>query len=90
MTGELYTVDSIGGMVPTQAEGTTADGRPFYFRARHGVWRFTVAPAGGTFDDAVAAVQGSRSWHGKDPSFGCMTDPEVREILDRCLAGVTL
>lgn len=32
----------LGGMAPVQAEGLV-DGNPFYFRARHETWSFTVS-----------------------------------------------
>ena len=34
------------GLCPTQLDGYTEDGRPFYFRSRHGEWRLEVGPLG--------------------------------------------
>ena len=33
----MYVVDRCEGMMPNQAFGTL-NGKPFYFRARHGMW----------------------------------------------------
>lgn len=43
------TVSEWGGACPFQAEGTI-NGKPFYFRARHGSWTLEVAEVG---DDPV-------------------------------------
>jgi hypothetical protein len=45
-----YHLDRIGGSCPAQASGRLGDGRPFYFRARHGRWDLSVGPAGATDD----------------------------------------
>ncbi len=38
-----FTIDSLGGMCPMQAEGTVC-GQPFYWRLRHGGWLFAAHP----------------------------------------------
>lgn len=49
---------------PVQAEGLVA-GRPFYFRARHSEWSFTVAEVDGVDPAALDApdVASGRAWH---------------------------
>jgi hypothetical protein len=76
-----YRVDSIGGICPTQSEGMTAFGRPFYFRARHGDWTLEF---GGHGDPADLHRWRSEELiaEGDDPSQGCMSDEEVLAILD--------
>ena len=79
-----YTIDSIGGACPAQAEGITDEGRPFYFRARHGEWtldvgevgwpRYTDWPEGSWGTTEVAS--------GDDPSNGWMGEDEVVALLD--------
>jgi hypothetical protein len=81
-----YSVSSIGGSFPTQAEGTTADGRPFYFRARHGDWSLEI----GGWDDRGRDYLHWRDYNtlasGDDASHGCMTDDAVLAVLDEELA----
>lgn len=86
-----FTVESIGGACPTQAEGRTAGGRPYYFRARHGGWALHLGePGWGPYtswpdrprlgDEHVIA-------EGEDPSGGFMDDEDVLAILDEHLEG---
>ena len=79
--GRPYTITSIGGACPTQAEGVWIDGNPYYFRARHGDWSLKVAesPDG----DAVA---GRWIAGGDDPDHGWMEVDAVLAILDREVA----
>lgn len=81
--GRPYLLRTIGGACPTQAEGETADGREFYFRARHGKWSLQVAAAPG--QDAIE--DGPVVAAGDDPSGGFMTDEDVMSILDAALGG---
>lgn len=88
-----YTVDELGGACPTQATGHLADGRPFYFRARHGEWTLHVGPVGASdaddfrgnwiIEDACEVASGD------DDTNGYMNDAEVRAILDANFGAVT-
>lgn len=73
--GRPYVIESIGGMCPTQAEGTWVDGQRFYFRARHGTYTLQVDP-----DDAVG---GEWIAGGDDPTHGSMSPEEVVAVLDK-------
>ena len=78
-------VTSIGGMCPTQAEGTM-NGNPFYFRARHGDWTLTVVkpecdPVWLDKKDDVLLFQ-----EGDDPTNGWMDESEVRVILQKAFS----
>lgn len=77
MSGLIVT--SLGGMCPTQAEGTM-NGNPFYFRARHGEWTLDVTPHS---IDPVMPRQGEALLHmeGDDPTNGCMEEEAVMNIL---------
>lgn len=75
-----YTIDSLGGACPTQAEGRTDDDRPFYFRARHGEWTLSVGDVGAPID-SVYDFDGNRA-EGDDPSGGFMEWDDVLPILD--------
>ena len=83
-----YTIESIGGACPTQADGRTGDDRPYYFRARHGTWTLRVGEPGWLTDfcewpardtDPIAS--------GVDLSKGFMDDEAVLAILDEHLGG---
>lgn len=74
-----YKIESIGGVCPTQAEGTLSDGKHFYFRARHGEWTLTVA------EDRNDVYLGPVMAIGDDPTFGSMSDKAVIAILDEYL-----
>lgn len=75
-------VDTLGGMCPTQAEGTMG-GNPFYFRARHGSWELRVVKPGcdpvwpDNKEDLLL------NWSGDDPSNGWMEEPDVMAVLQR-------
>lgn len=79
MSNDLF-VTSIGGMCPTQAEGTMG-GNPFYFRARHGHWTLTVVKPGcdavlpDDRDDVVLYQDGD------DATQGWMQEAAVMAIL---------
>lgn len=87
--GRPFTINSLGGACPTQADGRLRDGRPYYFRARHGSWtldvgldpswpvRYSRWPEHDY--DAVLVAQGA------DESGGWMEDDEVLAILDEHL-----
>ena len=80
-------VTSIGGMCPTQAEGTI-NGNPFYFRARHGEWTLDVPPPGtnpvrARSDEALLQMEGD------DPSLGVMEKQEVMDILQEAYKRLT-
>jgi hypothetical protein len=89
----LWEMDSCAGSVPTQAEGRFADGRPFYFRARHGTWTLDVGdpswpddysdwptPRGyGTWGDLEVAS-------GDDPTGGFMPAVTVARHLEEWIA----
>ena len=76
-----YNIESIGGMCPTQAEGTLNDGRRFYFRARHGVWSLQVGSDSNSFDYLYSPCIAE----GLDETCGAMSDESVIEILDKHL-----
>jgi hypothetical protein len=77
-----FTLDSLGGGCPVQAEGKTAGGRPFYFRHRWGSWTLELDPWS---DKPELVAEGE---HG-DGYCGFMTDEEVLEILTTHLANLT-
>lgn len=77
-----YRIDSIGGAMPTQAEGEWPDGQKFYFRARHGEWWLYLDP-----DDPIGKWDADA--RGDDPSHGCMDNADVLAILDAHLAATT-
>lgn len=57
---------------PVQAEGRLNDGRPWYFRARHGEWSMQVGERGDEH-----AVEGRWVADGYDPWEGFMPAPEA-------------
>lgn len=82
-TGRPFTVESIGGACPTQADGRTGEDRPFYFRARHGWWALKLGPVGAPtcyvdWPDGVAELIAE----GDDPSAGFMEWDDVLVHLD--------
>ena len=79
--GKPYSIDSIGGMCPTQAEGLTQDGRYFYFRARHGQWTLHATPE---HDDVYLSPPIAS---GEDETHGNMEAAAVVAILDEHLKG---
>lgn len=74
-------ITSLGGVCPVQAEGTI-NGKPFYFRARHGKWSLDIADS--TFEAVDASMGGRASLchaEGKDDTVGYMKDKDVLVIL---------
>lgn len=57
---------------PVQFEGTV-NGKAYYYRARHGEWRLTVAD---TLDDAIMETKGSQTWEGDDEYYG-LRPPQI-------------
>lgn len=84
-----YTIDSIGGMCPTQAEGNLEDGRAFYFRARNGRWTLDISTQPALPDLAEWGDSGALIAQGEDLTGGFMDDNEVGAILDQHLGGVS-
>lgn len=89
--GRDYTIDELGGACPTQAMGRTADGRPYYFRARHGEWTLEVGEHDFPTDYSDWPASRHDADHfliasGDDESHGWMNDSEVLAILDEHLA----
>lgn len=81
MTSKRYVLEECGGACPTQAEGTTADGLPFYFRYRFGYWTLRIfdseerdSPARIVAEDSVGSSLD-----------GVMSRDEVVAILDEFL-----
>ena len=95
MTLVEYKTDWLGGACPAQALGRLADGRPLYFRARHGQWSLEVRPP---------EVDSNDDWHGfvhpgtqdlvwavaegEDPTNGRMPEEADRELLEEHLGGL--
>jgi hypothetical protein len=78
---QRFSIDALGGECPTQAWGRLDDGRPFYFRARHGEWDLEIGPIGADTDGSWI---GELRWvvaRGIDPTGGRMPDEDVRAIL---------
>ena len=75
-------VDSIGGMCPTQSEGTMS-GNPYYFRARHGQWELRAVKPGCDPVWPKNKEDMLLNWGGDDPSNGWMAEPDVMAILQR-------
>jgi len=78
-------IDHIAGVCPVQADGTV-NGRPFYFRARHGSWSFVGALHG----DPVEVYSGSHgflqeaTWGAHAQAADHMPEGEARQIIARC------
>jgi hypothetical protein len=68
---------------PVQAEGAV-DGRPFYFRARHSQWTFTIALIDGVDPADLDAndVTTGRAWHqaGEVPGRFAASYLELAEV----------
>jgi hypothetical protein len=73
---------SIGGSMPTQAEGRML-GYPFYYRSRHGFWRLAVAKPGDLTDLFIGI---SEIWakEGEDRFNGCVPIPFVIALIKQC------
>jgi len=83
MSIDAWTITKCGGICPTQAEGITPWGTPFYFRARHGWWELHDQPTlAGAHDAAGWLGPGERLIaEGDDPANGWMERHEVEAIL---------
>ena len=70
-------IETNGGACPTQAEGTI-NGIPFYFRARSGVWDFTIGS-----DPVGQQIHGGADYDvsGDDDTYGWMKPAEVEAII---------
>lgn len=81
VAGTGFSIESLAGACPTQATGHCADGRPFYFWARHGDWELYVGPSGAPTDGSWI---GDSQWitaRGCDPIEGRMPPDGVRTAL---------
>lgn len=82
-----YTVESLGGECPTQAEGRYTDSdRPYYFRARHGRWTLEVGDPGWPTDycqwpDMDRPHRHGLVAEGDDPTRGAMAHADVLAII---------
>jgi hypothetical protein len=90
--GRDYEIAELGGACPTQATGRNVDGRPFYFRARHGHWTLELGQPGWPTDysdwphDVMAdEPEVFLAAQGDDDTHGWMEDEAVLAILDRHL-----
>lgn len=73
--------------MPNQVEGVrTVDGRPFYFRARHGCWRLHLGPVGADGDWADVQDESDVVASGEDSRAGVWDVETVLALLDRHLA----
>jgi hypothetical protein len=73
------------GASPTQVEGRLADGRPFYFRARHGEWTVSVGPKGApSYGDWIGLVVYDIA-SGENPTGGWLGRQRAEGILDDVL-----
>jgi hypothetical protein len=75
------------GQCPTQAEGRLADGRPFFFHARHGEWTVSVGPQGAPSDGDWIGLVVYDIASGEDPTGGWLGRQQVDAILDDVLGG---
>ena len=75
-TDAAIVITSIGGKCPCQADGSFY-GNPFYFRARHGLWRLFVVREGQDplEDDPIFDAEGD------DPSMGHMEIPDAMRAI---------
>lgn len=73
-----FRLHDLGGNCPVQAEGTI-NGKPFYFRARHTSWTFSV---GG--DPYVAPEwEHEETWGDGSSDAGWMTAAEARACIHK-------
>lgn len=81
LTSKLTTGDC-----PVEIEGTTADGRVFYFRARRGCWCLLAGPQK-TVEELIRAGNDPsiEGWNGDDPWRGWMPEGEAMTHIRRCL-----
>lgn len=81
-------IEYVGGSCPTQAQGRTASGRAFYFRARHGEWRLLVGEDTDPTEYPKWRGEGEHVAEGWDDTYGFMEDDDVLAILNRELDGL--
>lgn len=67
------------GMMPNQAQGML-NGKPFYFRARHGEWALRVAT-----EESKDAVLGKCIASGKDKNAGWWEENETKAFVEALL-----
>jgi len=72
-----YSIDTIGGNCPVQAEGTILGGTAFYFRARGDHWSIGI---GGD-------VVGNPDWHHEEPydNAGWMSESAALDLIDKAI-----
>jgi hypothetical protein len=82
-----FTITSNVGMMPNQIEGTTSDGRFFYFRARHG---FATLYIGNTLDQCYEGVEVGPNktmvWSNEVAGAGWLTPDEYESLFWRVIA----
>lgn len=76
-----YTLTECGGQCPTQAEGVTDEGLPFYFRFRHGHWSLETFPPGRLYDWYAATLVADG--YDDRQADGTMWQHEVEAILEK-------
>jgi hypothetical protein len=85
MSADAFIVEDIGGACPTQATGRyTESDRPFYFRARHGVWTLQVGEPGWPTDYCdwpEGCPELAPIANGDDPTEGWMESEDVLAII---------
>jgi len=69
------------GACPTQLDGRGTDGRPFYFRARHGVWQLRVGAVSDPTEFTEWADWGTVVAEGEDPTAGFMPADDVDALI---------
>lgn len=75
-------IDSLGGTMPVQSEGSLTSGERFYFRARHEFWSFRVARTAAAIQEPV--------WEWQEPygdhpgAAGEMDHDTARAIIESC------
>lgn len=70
---------------PNQWEGRDESGRPFYFRARHGLWTLDVGVERWPVDLLRWPGAGERLADGVDEDAGYFTDQQVIALLEEHL-----
>jgi hypothetical protein len=81
-------VSQCWGQGPTQAAGRLADGRPFFFRARHGEWTVSIGPKGAPSDGDWIGLVVYDIASGDDPTGRRLGTQQVEAILDDVLGGL--
>ncbi len=80
-------IDTIGGVCPVQAEGTV-NGFPFYFRARHNCWTFSVDLDGNDPVDVSLGwkkgIHYENAWGETEDAAGYMPTETALHIIGQC------